>query len=50
MKYIRPNDETHPAFGDALRQAAMAGVSIIAYQCHVTPSTLTPTTPIPVKK
>ena len=32
-----PNDETHPAFGAALRQAAAQGVEIAAYSCIVTP-------------
>lgn len=38
MKGIRkfyPNDETHKAFGDALRAAAAAGVHILAYDCNV---------------
>ena len=32
-----PNDETHKAFGDTLRQAAESGVKILAYDCAVTP-------------
>lgn len=32
-----PNDETHPAFGQALRQAAESGVQVRAFCCHVTP-------------
>lgn len=39
MKGIRcfePNDRTHPAFGEALRQAAAEGVHILAYDCRVT--------------
>ncbi len=31
-----PNDETHKAFGDALRYAAESGVKILAYDCTVT--------------
>ena len=46
---IRPNDITHPAFGDALRQAAAAGVEIWAVDCAVTPSTLTHRNPVPVE-
>lgn len=46
---IRPNDATHPAFGDALRQAAEAGVELWAVDCAVTPSTLTYRHPVPVK-
>ena len=35
VKYLHPNDETHPAFGAALRQAAQAGVQVMAMCCHV---------------
>ena len=35
-----PNDETHRAFGDALRTAAEAGVEIIAVSCRVTPDSM----------
>lgn len=46
---IRPNDHTHPAFGEALRQAAKAGVEIWAVDCSVTPDTLTYRSPVPVE-
>ncbi len=36
VKYLRPNDETDPQFGAALRQAAAAGVQVMAVDCHVT--------------
>lgn len=45
---IRPNDVTHPAFGEALREAAAAGVKIWAVDCAVTPDTLTYRSPVPV--
>ena len=32
---LRPNDETHKAFGDALREAYAAGVHILAVDCVV---------------
>lgn len=35
-----PNDETHRAFGDALRKAEKAGVEILAFSCSVTCDTL----------
>ena len=35
-----PNDVTHPAFGDALRAAAAAGVNVAALNCRVTPESL----------
>ena len=48
MKSFRPNDETHPAFGTAVREAAAAGVRIIAWDCAVTPETLGICRPVPV--
>ena len=45
---LRPNDETHPAFGDALREAYAAGVQILAVDCLVTPDTVTADGYIPV--
>lgn len=38
--YLHPNDATDPAFGIALRQAAEAGVQILAMDCQVTPDTM----------
>jgi len=46
---IRPNDTTHPAFGDTLRQAAAAGVEMWAVDCSVTPDTLTHRQTVPVE-
>ena len=43
-----PNDVTHPAFGEALRHAAAAGVEVAAYDCAVTPDTMTIRRPVPV--
>ena len=40
VDYFTPNDRTHPAFGDALRRAAQAGVDILALDCRVTPDSL----------
>ena len=37
---FRPNDKTHPEFGDALREAVASGVQVLAYSCHVTPEAL----------
>lgn len=37
---FHPNDSTHRAFGDALRQANNAGVKILAYDCKVTPKSI----------
>lgn len=32
---FEPNDERHKAFGDALREAACSGVTVLAYDCMV---------------
>lgn len=44
-----PNDETHKAFGDALRFAAESGVEILAYDCLVSPDEMTVDAPIKVE-
>lgn len=36
VKYLEPNDQTHPAFGNALREAAEAGVRVMARDCKIT--------------
>lgn len=43
-----PNDSTDPAFGQALRQAAAAGVQVLAFTCQVTPEEVTMDRQIPV--
>ncbi len=43
-----PNDRTHPAFGQALRQAAEAGVQVQAFCCHVTPEEMVIDREVPV--
>jgi sugar fermentation stimulation protein A len=35
VKYLEPNDKTHKAFGDALREAAEKGVHVLARDCKV---------------
>ena len=49
VAYFHPNDATDPAFGQALREAAAAGVQIIAMDCKVTPDTMTIQTPVRVE-
>jgi sugar fermentation stimulation protein A len=49
VSYLHPNDQTDPAFGNALREAAAAGVQILAYDCTVTPDTMTLRDPVEVK-
>ena len=41
VKEVRPNMETHPAFGEALEQAKAAGVKILMIGCDVQPDSLT---------
>ena len=45
---VAPNDLTHPAFGQALREAAQRGVNVCAYSCLVTPDSLQIYQPVPV--
>ncbi len=40
VKYLHPNDATDPAFGEALRQAAAAGIKVLAMDCRVTTDTM----------
>ena len=39
--YFTPNRRMHPAFGDALVRAGNAGVTVEAYDCVVTPDSMT---------
>ena len=48
VRYLHPNDETDPAFGAALREAAAAGVQVLAMDCKVTPESMTLRESIPV--
>lgn len=40
VKYLHPNDDTDPAFGAALREAAGNGVTVLAMDCAVTENTM----------
>ena len=46
---IHPNDATDPAFGQALRDAAAAGVQVLAMDCAVTPDSMTIRHPVNVR-
>ena len=48
VRYLHPNDATDPAFGKALREAAGAGVQILAMDCRVTPETMLVNNSLPV--
>lgn len=45
---FEPNDDTHKAFGDALRAAKLCGVNILAYDCEVAADSLRIDDSIPV--
>ena len=40
VKHLHPNDKTDPAFGAALRNAAAAGVQVLARDCRITPGSM----------
>ena len=40
VKEVRPNTETHPAFGTALEEARAAGVGVRFLTCHVEPDSV----------
>ena len=49
VKYLHPNDSTDPAFGAALREAAEAGVTVLAMDCAVTEDSMEIRLPVLVK-
>jgi sugar fermentation stimulation protein A len=49
VKYLHPNDITDPAFGKALREAAEAGVKILAMDCEVTEDSMKIRDPVEVR-
>ena len=49
VKFLAPNDDTHPAFGEALRRAGEKGVHILAYDCLITENSMFISDKIPVK-
>ena len=40
VQYIHPNDATDPAFGTALREAAVNGVQVLAMDCRISPESM----------
>lgn len=48
VREFRPNDATHRAFGDALREAAGSGVGVLAYDCVVSRDSMTIDEPVAV--
>ncbi|MBE6980668.1 MAG: DNA/RNA nuclease SfsA [Ruminococcaceae bacterium] len=49
VKYLHPNDATDPAFGAALREAALNGVQVLAMDCAVTEDIMEIRLPVLVK-
>jgi sugar fermentation stimulation protein A len=41
VRYFTPNNKTHPAFGEALVSAENAGVAVSAFDCDVSPDSMT---------
>ncbi len=49
VKSLHPNDDTDPEFGKALREAAAAGVRVMAVECAVTEDSMVITKEVPVE-
>lgn len=49
IKYFEPNYQMHQAFGDALNEAAEAGVNVLAFDCVVTEDSICIDNSIPVR-
>ena len=49
VQYLHPNDATDPAFSHALREAAAAGVKILAMDCAVTVDSMTVRGPVEIR-
>ena len=49
VAWLHPNDDTDPAFAQALRDAAAAGVQILAMDCAVTEDCMTIRKPVEVR-
>ena len=48
VTFLHPNDATDPNFGTALREAAAAGVTVLAMDCLVTTQSMMIQNPVPV--
>ena len=49
VRWLEPNDRTHPEFGQALRRAAREGVQVLALDCAVQPDRLDIAGPVEVR-
>ena len=48
VRYFTPNVKTHPQFAQALRSAQDAGVRLLAWDCHVTPDSMSMRQPVSI--
>ncbi len=48
VRYFTPNTDTHPEFKEALKEAAEAGVHVVAYDCSVREDEIRIQDPVPV--
>ena len=48
VKYFVPNWDTHPEFGEALREAEKNGVVILSYDSIVTPTSVDISEPVSI--
>ena len=48
VRTFRPNWALHPQFGQALADAAAAGVTVLSYDCRVTPDSMVLDAPVPL--
>ena len=48
VRYLTPNMDTHPEFKEALKEAAEAGVHVVAYDCSVREDEIRIQDPVPV--
>lgn len=49
VRFFSPNDITHAAFGEALREAASEGVQLMARECYVTPDSMQIAGPVEIR-
>lgn len=49
VKFLHPNDDTDPAFGKALREAAAAGVNILAMDCQIAQNAMIIQNPVKIQ-
>ena len=49
VRWMEPNRRAHPAFADAMRQAAQAGVQLLALDCHTEPDRLEIRRPVEIR-